>query len=352
MRWLGFASAAAGLLIGMAGWCGNAMAAEKTVKVYMYSEYIDPKMPDEFEKLTGQKCKIDVYESSEEMLAKMQQAGGAGQYDCIVVSDAHVPTLIKLGLVTPLDKSKIPNAKNVDPQFANPPFDPGMKYSLPYQWGTVGLMFNKEKVKGDISWNLIFDPAKQPGPFVLMDSMRDMLGIGLRYNSYSMNSRSVDEIKKSMQSLMKAKGSKKCLGLEGGVGGKNRVAAGEAALAVVYNGDAVRAIAENSKLDYQVPKEGGIIWVDVMLVPAKAPNADGGHAFINYIMDAKAGAQLSNFNRYPTPNKASLPMINKDDLAMPQIYPPADTMKKLEYLQDVGEDTKLYDEAWTNVKAQ
>src|SRR5512138_3756625 len=116
--------------VGVLGFAGLVSAAEKQVTVYMYSEYIDPKMPAEFEKLTGQKCKIDVYESSEEMLAKMQQAGGAGQYDCIVVSDAHVPTLIKLNLVRPLEMGRIPNARNVDSQFADPPFDPGMKYSL------------------------------------------------------------------------------------------------------------------------------------------------------------------------------------------------------------------------------
>ncbi len=324
----------------------------KQVTVYMYSEYIDPVMIKEFEKLTGQKCKIDVYENSEEMLAKVQQGGGDRQYDVIVVSDAHVPTLVKLGLVQKLDKGQLPNAKNVDAQFANPPFDPGMVYSLPYQWGTVGLIYNKEKVKGELSWDLVFDAAKQPGPFILMDSMRDTLGIGLRYKGFSMNSTNPAEIKAASDAILQAKQSGKCLGFEGGVGGKNRVQAGEATLAVVYNGDAIRATTEDKKLGFAVPKEGGIIWVDVMLIPSKAPNPAGGLAFMNYILDAKAGAQLSNFNKYPTPNKASMATINDEDKKNPAVYPPEEIMKKLEYLSDVGANTKLYDEAWTKIKAQ
>lgn len=349
---LGKMMLAGALAVASLGFASFASAQAKEVNVYMYSEYIDPEMTKEFEKLTGQKCKIDVYENSEEMLAKVQQGGGDRQYDVIVVSDAHVPTLIKLGLVQKLDKAKVANAKNVDEQFANPPFDPGSAYSMPYQWGTVGLIYNKTKVKGEISWDLLFDASKQPGPFILMDSMRDMIGIGLKYKGFSMNSTNPAEIKAATDAILAAKKSNKCLGFEGGVGGKNRVQAGEATMAVVYNGDAIRATSEDKNLGFAVPKEGGIIWVDVMLVPSKAPNAAGAHAFINYILDAKAGAQLSNFNRYPTPNKASMPEINEDDKKDPAVYPPADIMKKLEYLSDVGEKVKLYDEAWTKIKAQ
>lgn len=343
---------AGAMAVASLGFASFAHAQAKEVNVYMYSEYIDPEMTKEFEKLTGQTCKIDIYENSEEMLAKVQQGGGDRQYDVIVVSDAHVPTLIKAGLVQKLDKSKIPNAKNVDEQFASPPFDPGSVYSLPYQWGTVGLIYNKAKVKGEVSWDLVFESAKQPGPFILMDSMRDMLGIGLKYKGFSMNSTNPAEIKAATDAVLQAKQSKKCLGFEGGVGGKNKVQAGEATMAVVYNGDAIRATSEDKNLGFAVPKEGGIIWVDVMLVPSKAPNAEGGLAFINYILDAKAGAQLSNFNRYPTPNKASMPMINEEDKKDPAVYPSAEIMKKLEYLSDVGEKTRLYDEAWTKIKAQ
>ena len=331
---------------------GLAADRDQQVKVYMYSEYIEPGMPAEFEKLTGLKCKIDVYENSEEMMAKMQ-AGGAGQYDVVVVSDVNVPAMVNLKLVQPLDYARIANAKNISDHFKTPPFDPGAKYSLPYQWGTVGLIYNKEKVKtSNISWGLIFDEKQQVGPYVLMDSMRDMIGIALKYQGHGMSSTSKDELKSAADILLAAKKGKHSLGFEGGVGGKNKVAAGEATMAVVYNGDAIRAVAEDPKLGFAVPKEGGVIWVDVMMVTAKAPNMAGAHKFINYILDAQAGAKLSNFNRYPTPNAASLPLIEEKDRNDPAIYPPMDIVKKLEYLVDLGENTRLYDETWTMIKAR
>ncbi|NJL31605.1 MAG: spermidine/putrescine ABC transporter substrate-binding protein [Phycisphaerales bacterium] len=331
----------------------------KRVTVYMYSEYIDPELIPEFEKLTGMKLQVDVYEDSESMLAKMSKAGGDSQYDVIVVSDVVVPALINLKLVQPLDMSVIPNAVNVGDDFKQPPFDPGSRFSLPYQWGTVGLMYRKGLLPGDeVSWSVLFDSSKQTGSFTLMDSMRDMIGIALRYHGKSMNSTSPADIMAAGELLLGAKKSSKCLGFEGGVGGKNKVLAGEAGLAVVYNGDAVRGISEQaeqnktSTLAFAIPKEGGVIWTDVMMVPSKAPNVQGGHQFINFILDAQNGAKLSNFNRYATPNKASMPMIAEADRNDPDIYPDAATMKTLEYLTDVGADTKLFDEVWTMVKSR
>jgi len=327
--------------------------AKPRVTVYMYSEYIDPELPKEFERQTGLPVQIDVYENTEEMMAKLQTAGGASQYDVVVVSDHAIPVLAKLGLLQPLDAAEIPNAKNVDAQFANPPYDPGNKFSLPYQWGTVGLMYRKDKVaQAELSWALMLDPEKQPGPFVLIDSMRDMLGVGLKWLGHSVNSRKPEELKAAGEAILKAKKSAKCLGFEGGVGGKNKVADASAALAIVYSGDAIKACGEDGHLAYALPKEGSIVWVDAMTVPAKAPNAEGGHKFINFILDARVGARLSDFNRYATPNAASLPLIQKEDRESPAIYPAAAEVKKLEYIEDVGEATRLYDEVWTAVKAR
>lgn len=323
----------------------------RQVNVFMYSEYNYPEMPAEFEKLTGMKCQIDTYEKAEELVAKMQHGGGVSQYDVIVVSDFYIPTLVDLKLVQPLDMAKIPNAKNIAKDFINPPFDPGNKHGLPYQWGTVGLIYNKTKVKGDISWSLVFDPKQQPGSFLLMDSTREMTGSALKYLGFSTSTTNPDEIQKALVQLKAAKKSANCLGFEGGAGGKNRVAAGEATMAVVYNGDAVRAIAENDKLGFAVPKEGGVKWVDMMLIPSKAPNLDGAQKFMNFILDPEVGAKLSNFNRYATPNAASLPKITPADLKDPAIYPSEEMMKKLEFVVDVRDKARLYDEAWTSLKA-
>ena len=330
-----------------------AAEAKPRVTVYMYSEYIGPELPKEFEKLTGMPVQIDVYENTEEMMAKLQMAGGVSQYDVVVVSDHAIPVLAKLGLLQPLDVAKVPNAKNVAGRFAKPPYDPEGKFSLPYQWGTMGLMYRKDKVTmTDPSWALVLDPEKQPGPFVLIDSMRDMLSAALKSLGHSINTRKPEELKAAGEAILKAKRSAKCLGFEGGVGGKNKVADASAALAIVYSGDAIKACDEDAHLAYVLPKEGSIIWMDAMTIPAKAPNPAGAHAFINFILDAKVGARLSDFNRYATPNAASLPLVSKADRENPAIYPSEDELKKLEYLEDVGEATRLYDEVWTAAKAR
>jgi spermidine/putrescine transport system substrate-binding protein len=332
---------------------GCSKAERPQVTVYMYSEYIDPDLPAQFEQQTGIRVRIDVYEATEEMMAKLQQAGGASQYDVVVVSDHAIAVLAKLGLLQPLDLSLIPNARNVQEQFRNPPFDPEGKYSLPYQWGTDGLMYRKDKLpEPEPTWALLFEPDRQPGPFVLMDSMRDMMGLALRYLGHSVNSRDPEELKAAGELILRAKKSDRSLGFEGGVGGKNKVLAGTAVLAVVYNGDAIRATDEDKGVGFLLPKEGSIIWLDAMTIPSRAPHVAYAHQFINFILDAEVGAKLSNFNRYATPNAASLPHIDPRDRENPAIYPSPDDMKRLEYLQDMGNDTRLYDEVWTAVKSR
>jgi len=330
---------------------GIGFAAEKApVTVYMYSEYIDPKVPEEFEKATGYKLNIEVYEAQEEMLSKLR-AGAVSQYDVVVATDVMVKQMVKLKLVQPLDQKKIPNGAGVDPQLANPGYDPGNQYSYPYQWGTIGLLYDTTKAPaGKPTWKWLFED--QFGPFTFMDEMRSMLGITLKFQGHSMNTRNPEEVKAAADLLIKAKGFKKSQGFAGGVDGKNKVVAGELAAAVVYNGDAVRALAEKPNLAYAVPVEGSNIWVDNLLITSQAPNLDGAHAFVNYVLDPKVAAQISNFNRYATPVKPAMEFITPADKANAAIYPDAATMKTLQGLDDVDKDTRLYNEAWTTVKAQ
>jgi len=346
-----FASA---LLI-LTGCSGNrANEAAKTVNLYIYSEYMDPEIISEFAQKSGYEVRISLYENTEEMLAKLQQAGGVSQYDVVVVSDHAVPVLAKLNLIQKLDKTKIPNAANVDPMFADPVYDPASLYSMPYQWGTVGLLFRKDAIQqGETpSWGWLLDPSRIPGPFVLIDSMRDMLGGTLKYLGYSVNTRNPDELRQAGDLLLTAKKHDQSLGFEGGTGGKSKVLSGGASLAVVWNGDAVKAMDEDPNLAFGLPVEGTVLWTDAMTIPAKAPNAAGGLAFINFILDPRIGAKLSDWNRYATPNAAARPLVQPSDRANPAIYPPDEEVKKGEYLEDIGADTRLYDEVWTSVKSR
>jgi len=333
---------------------GPVYAGSKVLKLFIWSEYMPPDMPKAFEKATGIKVKVDLYESNEDMMAKLQ-AGGVGQYDVIVPSGYIIPSLIKLHLIQPLNHAKIPNLKNLGKKFRNVSFDPGNKYSVGWQWGTAGLMYNKKKIsaKDASSWSIIFDPKKNPGSFELIDDERLMLGIALCYLGYDYNSVNPKELKAASDLLIKTKKRKSCMGFKGGVGGKNDVVAGVATAAIVYNGDAVRAIAEApDKLAFTVPKEGSEIWIDNMCIPAKAPHPDVAYKWINWILEPKIGAWLSNYNRYATPNEAAKKFINKKDLNNPAIWPTPDMMKVLHFTKDLGKNMRLIDEAWTRAKSQ
>ena len=344
---------AAALALGLAA-CGRSVEKEapKQLVVSMWSEYIDPEIPKAFEQETGIPVRIDVYEATEELMAKLEQ-GADNQYDLLVVSDHAIPVLARRGMLQPLDRSKIAGLDAVDQLFVKPVYDPEDLYSVPYQWGTVGLMVRRDAVgEGDPSWSWILDPASDRGPFVLIDSMRDMLGVALKAAGASVNARDPEAVRQAGEAVLAAKRSPRFGGFDGGVGGKNKVLAGTATMAIVYSGDALRAVEEDPGTAYAVPVEGSIIWVDAMVVPKRAPNAEAAHRFIEFLLRPDVGAQLSNFNRYATPNKAAMASILPEDRNNPQIYPPPEVMSRLEFLEDLGEDTRIYDEVWTAVKAR
>lgn len=330
----------------------NAWAQEE-LKIFIWSEYLDPDVPAAFEKETGIKVRMDLYESNEDMLAKLQ-AGGVSQYDIIVPSDYILPALMKLKLIKELDQTKIPNLKNLLPRFKQTAYDPGNKFTAAYQWGTVGLLYRSDMLKNyNGSWSTIFDPAQSPGNFLLVDSSREMLGIALLYLGYDFNSTDPKELVAAADLLASTKKRQDCLGFKGGVGGKNDVVAGSAAAAIVYNGDAIQAVTNNEDIPlvFAIPKEGSEIWFDSMAIPAKAPNTEAAYKWINYILDGKVGAQVSNWNQYASPNAASMEFITPEDLANPGIYPDAESMKTLHFTEDLGKKMKIVDEAWTRAKS-
>ena len=337
--------------IGLAlGTAGTTPAEQNQLNVFIWSEYMDPDIITDFEKQFDCKVTIDLYEDNESMMAKLQ-SGGDALYDICVPGNYIIPQLIQQNLLAPLRHENIPNIANLSPSFKSPSYDPGNKHTVAYQWGTVGIYMRKTGDKPiDETWGLLFDAAKQPGPFLLMDSIREMMGCALKYKGYSVNTVDIDQLKAAGAIMADAK--KRSLGLEGGVGGKNKVLARTANAAIVYNGDAIRAIADDPDTTYFVPREGGVIWCDNLAIPAKAPHRDLAEKFINFILDPEVGARLSNFNQYATPNEAAKAHITPEDLANPAIYPPDDMMGKLEFVNDVGDDATLYDEIWTQMKSE
>ncbi len=320
------------------------------LNLFIWSEYIDPEIVADFEKRFSCKVTIDLYEDNESMMAKLQ-GGGTSLYDVVVPGQYMIPVMAKLGLLADLRHENIPNLANLDDKFRNPIYDPGNRYSVAYQWGTVGIYLRRKAGQSvDETWGLLFDKGKEPGPFLLMDASREMMGSALKYQGRSVNTVVPDELRAVGALLLDAKNRSQ--GFEGGVGGKNKVLGRAVEAAVVYNGDAVRGMVDDPETHYFVPREGGIIWVDSLAIPAQAPHRDAAEKFINFILDPEVGARLSNFNQYATPNKAAKAFITPSDLAMSAIYPSEEMMAKLEFIVDLGADSKLHDEVWTQVKSK
>jgi len=320
------------------------------LNVFIWSEYMDPGIIKAFEAKYACKVTIDLYEDNESMMAKLQ-GGGTSLYDIVVPGNYIMPAMVKLGLLAELRHANIPNLGNLDDKFVNPPYDPGNRYSAAYQWGTVGIYTRKKANQAiDETWGYLFDPKAKPGAFMLMDSIREMMGSALKYKGYGVNTVDPKQLKEVADLLVATK--RRSQGFEGGVGGKNKVLARAIKAAVVYNGDAVKGTKDDPETYYFVPREGGVIWVDNLAIPAKAPHRDVAEKFIDFILDPKIGAQLSDFNQYATPNKAAKEFVNKDDVANPAIYPSPEMMVKLEFVIDLGEQNKLYDEIWTLVKSR
>src|SRR4051812_32194908 len=195
--------------------------AAETLRLFIWSEYIDPAVVVDFEKANGCKVVIDLFEDPEIMLSKIQ-AGGGSTFDVVVPPDSSVKAMIKLGLLAPLERGKLANFKNLDAKFLAAPFDAENKFSVPYQWGTMGIFARAEKGKElAATWGLIFDAKQQPGPFTLIDSMRDTIGAALKYRGHSVNSTKPDELREARDLVLAAK--KRAIGFENTVGGKNKV---------------------------------------------------------------------------------------------------------------------------------
>jgi len=354
-RALALAPLAAGLILGgcQKKDASASAGASNELHLYIWSEYIDPQIIKDFEAKEHCKVVVDLYESNEQMMAKLQ-AGGLSQYDVVVPSGFVLPSMIQLGLLQKLDHAQIPNLKNLKPMFQKELFDSSNVYSATYQWGTVGLVYNK-KLYPDFkpSWDAVFKASNKVS-FIMFDSEREMIGSVLKYLGKSANTLNKADLEAVSKIILAAKKSPNFLGFEANVGGKNKVVAGSAAIAFAYNGDAVKAMADTSGKDigFAVPSEGGVMFVDNLAIPAKAPNAALAHKFINYILDPQVGARLSNFNQYATPNEASMPFIKKEDLANSAIYPDSSLMSKLEPVVDQGKNNRMYEELWKIIKSR
>lgn len=314
-----------------------------------WADFIPEELIQKFEAETGAKVVLDTFESPEAMLAKLK-AGADQEFSLVVAPDYYVLQMARDGLIAPLDKGKLKNLANLDPFFLDPPYDPGLQYSVPYLWGTTGIAYREDLVTGPVdSYAVLFDPEAQVGPFLLLDEMRETIGAALKYLGYSVNTTDPEALAKAKELLLAAK--ERSVGFAGGLEALNRILAGDAALSLAYSGNVLQARQEDKRLRYALAKEGGTLWTDAMVVLKRGPAQELAYRFMDFLLEPENAAALAEYTHYATPVAKAIPLLPEEMRNDPVVFPPEEVRSRLEYLKDLGPDIVLYDQIWTEVKA-
>jgi spermidine/putrescine transport system substrate-binding protein len=324
--------------------CGG--GSKTTLNVLNWGDYIDPALLQQFEKETGISVKYTTMTSNEEMLVKLSSPDCI--YDLCFPSDYVIEKLIADDLLYAIDKSNIPNMSNIDSRFLDLSFDPDNTYSIPYMWGTVGILYNTTMVSSPIdSWTALWD-EQYSGEILMYDSMRDTIGITLKMLGKDINTRDAADVLAAQEALIAQKPLVRAY-LTDDI--KMELINGSAAMGVVYSGDAVYCIGENPDLAYVVPKEGSNVWFDNMIIPKSASHKTEAEQFINFLCGAEVAAQNSDYIGYSTPNAAALQLMGSDYIDDPTFNPSQEVLDLCQIYHDLGDFVSVFSDAWTKVKA-
>ncbi|WP_416197664.1 MAG: Spermidine/putrescine transport system substrate-binding protein [Sporanaerobacter sp.] len=318
-----------------------------TLNVYNWGDYIAPEVIEEFEKEYGIKVNYSTFDTNEDMYVKVKSGGNS--YDVLFPSDYIIEKMIKEDMLLKLDMNNIPNYKNIDEKFKNLDFDPDNEYSVPYMWGTLGIIYNKNAVTDKIdSWDALWN-EKYSGQILMLNSQRDSIAISLKRLGYSMNSTDKDELEKAKEELIK---QKPLVYAYVGDEVKDLMIGEEADIGVVWSGDAVYMMGENENLDYVVPKEGSNLWFDNMVIPSTSKHKKEAELFINFMCRPDIALKNTEYIGYSTPNKETFKLLSEEMKNNDVAYPKAESLKNCEIFNDLGEFTKEYSRIWTEILAQ
>ncbi len=369
------AVAALGCMVLLAG-CGGgkspegtngaapAAGASKVLNLYIWSDYLAPNTLADFEKATGIKVNVAYFDTNETLETKLL-SGNSG-YDVVVPTASYFERQIKAGVYRDLDKGKLPNLKNMDPELMAKvaQHDPGNAHGVIYMWGTDGLGYNEKMIRALVpdapldSWRMVFDPAiaskvAKCGISVL-DTPADMIRVTLSYLGRDPNSQKEEDRAAAEAALLKIRPYIRNINSSEYI---EALANGDLCLAVGFSGDVLQArdrardAGKGIDIKYSVPKEGSILWFDMLAIPKDAPHPDAALAFIDYMMTPKVIADVSNFKRYANGNAASLPFVLDSVKNDPAIYPPAETRQRLAVqLADGPEQTRAITRIWQKFK--
>ena len=327
----------------------DVMNGEKLV-VYNWGEYIDPEVLTMFEEETGIDIVYEEFETNEILYPKI--SSGAIAYDVICPSDYMIQRMIENDLLSEINFDNIPNLKNIGKQYLEQSrqFDPENKYSVPYCWGTVGILYNKMMVDEPVdSWSILWDP-KYKDNILMQDSVRDAFGVTLKYLGYSLNSIDLDELTEAKNLLIEQKPLVQAYVIDQV---RDKMIGNEAALGVIYSGEAIYTQKENPNLEYVIPKEGSNIWIDSWVIPKNAEHKENAEKFINFLCRPDIALMNFEYITYSTPNEAARELIEDESIRNSEIaFPDLSKYDNLETFQYLGtEADQVYGNLWNKVKS-
>jgi spermidine/putrescine transport system substrate-binding protein len=332
-------------VLSLAGLSGCTADNTASLKVYNWGDYIDPDVIKLFEEETGIKVIYSTYENNEDMYTKIKTAGGS-TYDVVIPSDYMIKRMVDEGMLAKIDVSKLSNYSLIGDNFKSLEYDPKDEYSVPYMWGTVGILYNTTMVDDEVtSWDILWS-EKYSRRIFMMDSVRDSIGVTLKMLGYSLNSTNLDELAEAEQKLREQKPLVLAYTSDEV---KDNMIAGEAALAVLYSGDAVTCIEQNSDLAYSVPDEGTNLWFDAMCVLEGSKNKDAAIQFIDFMCRTDIAAMNRDYINYSTPQTEVFDDLPDEVKYDPVQYPTDEIIEKSQIFVDLGESISYYEELWTRV---
>ena len=334
------------LLVGTLFGCA-AKEDSNTLYVLNWGDYIDEALVTQFEEETGIQVNYTTMATNEEMMVKLEEADCI--YDVCFPSDYIIERLIQKDLLHELNKDNIPNLQYIDERFLDLDFDPENKYSVPYMWGTVGILYNTTMVQEPVtSWDILWDET-YADQILMYDSIRDTIGVALMKLGYSINTRNEADIQAAEEALI---AQKPIVQAYLGDPIKDRLISGGAAMGIVYSGDAMWCMYENPDLAYAVPETGSNLWFDNIIIPKTSDNTEAAEAFINFLCDPEVAAQNAEYIGYSTPNAAALEILGEEYINDPTYNPPQELLDKCEIFHDLGDFITVYNDAWNRIKAQ
>lgn len=321
------------------------------VIVYNWGEYIDPEIIDLFEEETGIDVIYEEFETNEIMYPKIQS--GAIAYDVVCPSDYMIQRMIENDLLAEINYDHIPNLKYIGDNYMkmSRQFDPENKYSVPYLWGTVGILYNKKMADEPVdSWGILWD-KKYEDSILMQDSVRDAFAVALKYLGYSLNSTDLDELEAAKNLLIEQKPLVQAYVIDQV---RDKMIGGEAALGVIYSGEALYCQQENPDLDYVIPKEGTNIWIDSWVIPKNAKNVENAEAFINFLCRPDIAKMNFDYITYSIPNTAGRDLIEDESLRnSPIAFPDDSKLENCETFRFLGDDNDaLYNRLWREIKSK